>query len=543
MKFIETEVLVVGAGPVGLALAGDLGWRGRRCAVIERSDGAIYQPKMDGVGVRTMEFCRRWGIVADVEASPYVRSYPQDNVYLTSLNGHELGREPFPSAQDEKPSKFSPQKRERCPQNMFDPILQRFAASRPTVSVHYRHKLLSFTQDDVGVEALVERLSDGKRLTFRARYIVGCDGARSGVRDTLGIEAGGRGVLTYPTNVIFECADLNALHDKPPGYRYIFVGPEGTWATLVAINGAERWRFSIVGDDSARELSHDDIRALAARAMGRPFDFKILSVVAWQRQELIADRYRKRRGFIAGDAAHVMSPTGGFGMNTGLQDAVDLSWKLSAVLEGWGGEGLLASYGIERRPVGERNVLEASGNLARMLSPGANPDLLDDTPAAAQTRERVGAALAQAMKREWFSANIHLGYRYLASPICVYTDVEDPAQQQAEWHDASNYRPSSRVGCRAPHVWLADGRSTLDLFGRGYVVVAAPGAGGELAALAASAARAGMPFRIESPADPAVRDAYERRFVLVRPDGHVAWRSDSPPADADALVRTVAGHH
>ena len=147
------------------------------------------------------------------------------------------------------------------------------------------------------------------------------------------------------------------------------------------------------------------------------------------------------------------------------------------------------------------------------------------------------------MKREWFSANIHLGYRYLASPICVYTDVEDPAQQQAEWNDASNYRPSSRVGCRAPHVWLADGRSTLDLFGRGYVVVAAPGASGELAALAASAARAGMPFRIESPADPAVRDAYERRFVLVRPDGHVAWRSDSAPADAEVLVRTVAGHH
>lgn len=543
MKVIETEVLVVGAGPVGLALAGDLGWRGHRCDVLERGDGAIHQPKMDGVGVRTMEFCRRWGIVADVEASPYVRSYPQDNVYLTSLNGFELGREPFPSSQDEKPSRFSPQKRERCPQNMFDPILQRFAASWPTVNVNYGHKLLSFEQDDGGVRALVERLADGERLGYHAHYIVGCDGARSSVRDALGIDAGGRGVLTYPTNVIFECADLNTLHDKPPGYRYIFVGPEGTWATLVAINGAERWRFSIVGDNSARELNHDDIRALAARAMGRPFDFKILSVVAWQRQELMANGYRDRRGFIAGDAAHVMSPTGGFGMNTGLQDAVDLSWKLSAVLEGWGGDKLLASYGIERRPVGERNVLEASGNLARMLSPGANPDLLDDTPAAAQTRERVGAALAQAMKREWFSANIHLGYRYMGSPVCVYTDAEDPAQQQAEWNDATHYRPSSRVGCRAPHVWLSDGRSTLDLFGRGYVVVAASGSVDELVALTQTAARLGVPLTIEAPADAAVRDAYERRFVLVRPDGHVAWRSDRAPADAEALINTVAGRH
>ncbi|HEY4068665.1 MAG TPA: FAD-dependent oxidoreductase [Burkholderiaceae bacterium] len=543
MKSIDTEVLVVGAGPVGLALAGDLGWRGRRCEVLERSDGAIYQPKMDGVGVRTMEFCRRWGIVADVEASPYVRSYPQDNVYLTSLNGFELGREPFASAQDEKPSKFSPQKRERCPQNMFDPILQRFAASWPTVNVNYGHKLLSFTQHGDGVEALVERLSDGERLACRARYIVGCDGARSGVRDALGIQAGGRGVLTHPTNVIFECAGLNALHDKPPGYRYIFVGPEGTWATLVAINGAERWRFSILGDASARELSHDDIRALAARAMGKPFEFKILSVVAWQRQELIASHYRDARGFIAGDAAHVMSPTGGFGMNTGLQDAVDLSWKLSAVLEGWGGEGLLESYGVERRPVGERNVLEASGNLARMLSPGANPELLGDSPAAAQTRERVGAALAQAMKREWFSANIHLGYRYLNSPICVYTDPEDPARQRAEWNDATHYTPSTRVGCRAPHAWLADGRSTLDLFGRGYVVVAAPGSTAELAPLVQAAARLGVPLTIESPDGAAVREAYERRFVLVRPDGHVAWRSDSAPADAGALITTVAGRH
>jgi hypothetical protein len=238
-----------------------------------------------------------------------------------------------------------------------------------------------------------------------------------------------------------------------------------------------------------------------------------------------------------------MSPTGGFGMNTGLQDAVDLSWKLSAQFEGWGGDGLLESYGAERRPVGERNVLEASGNLARMLSPGANPDLLDATPAGAQTRERVGATLAQAMKREWFSANIHLGYRYLHSPICVYTDREDPAQLQVEWNDATNYRPSSRVGCRAPHVWLADGRSTLDLFGRGFVIVAAPEAAHELQPLSVAAARLGVPLTIETPPDAAVRNAYERRFVMVRPDGHVAWRADRAPADAQALITTVAGRH
>jgi 2-polyprenyl-6-methoxyphenol hydroxylase-like FAD-dependent oxidoreductase len=254
--YLETEVLVIGAGPVGLALAGDLGWRGRQCLVIDSGDGSIFQPKMDLVGIRTMEFCRRWGIVGDVEASPYDRDYPQDNVYLTALTGYELGRQPMPSMRAEQPPKESPQKRERCPQNMFDPILRKFAESQPGMRLLYRHEYLSFEQDDDGVTAKVIEMDTNRELTIRARYLVGCDGGRSAVREQLGIAMHGKGVLTYTTNVIFRCPEFNQLHDKQPGYRYMFVGPTGTWATIVAINGRDNWRMSIIGN--ADKVLHTD---------------------------------------------------------------------------------------------------------------------------------------------------------------------------------------------------------------------------------------------------------------------------------------------
>ncbi len=180
------------------------------------------------------------------------------------------------------------------------------------------------------------------------------------MRETLGIAMRGHPVLTYTTNVIFRCPHLLSLHDKGKAYRHIFIGPHGTWATIVAINGRDEWRFSIIGDAEQREYSTEEIEAAIRRAVGCDFAFEILSVVPWVRRELVAERYDNGRGFIAGDAAHVMSPTGGFGMNTGIGDAVDLSWKLAAVHEGWGGGKLLKSYGIERQPVGARNVAEAS---------------------------------------------------------------------------------------------------------------------------------------------------------------------------------------
>ena len=528
-------VLVVGGGPVGLALAGDLGWRGMSCVLIEQSDGSIYQPRMDLVGVRTMEFCRRWGLVPAVEGSPYPRDYAQDNIYLTSLTGYELGREPFPGVGQAPPPKESPQRRERCPQNMFDPILRSFAASQKTVTMRYRTRLVSFTQNADQVTAVVENAETGAREEISARYIVGCDGGRSLVRETLGITMRGNPALTYTTNVIFRCPHLLSLHDKGKAYRHIFIGPEGTWSTMVAINGGDQWRFSLIGGSEQREYTTEQIKAAIRRAVGRDFEFEILSVLPWVRRELVADQYRNGRGFIAGDAAHVMSPTGGFGMNTGIQDAVDLSWKLAAVIAGWGSDGLLDSYGIERQPIGARNATEASGNLRRMLSVPPHPDLLDDTPQGAATRQKVGQEFSDAMRREWFTLGAHLGYRYEGSPVCWPDGSEAPPD------DPRSYLPTARPGHRAPHAFLADGRSTLDFFGPGFTLLGFNASAAEAEPFIAAAKQRGVPLTFVAIDDPKIASLYQCKFVLVRPDGHVAWRDDRMPEDALCIIDVVRG--
>ncbi len=534
----STSVLVVGGGPVGLALAGDLGWRGIDCMLLERTDGVVGQPRMDMVGIRTMEFCRRWGLVAEVQAAGYNRDYPQDCAWVTSLNGYEFGREPFPAPAAERCPPQSPQKRERCPQNFFDPVLMRFAR-RSGADIALHSELQSFEDRGDHVMATVRDPRDGSVRSVRAGWLVGCDGGASTVRQALGIGMDGDGVLTYTTNVVFRCDGLERLHDKKPGYRFIFIGPEGTWATLVAIDGRNHWRFSLVGDGERRAHDEATLRRAIVRAVGREFEFEILSVLPWVRRQLVASRYRSGRVFIAGDAAHLTSPTGGFGMNTGILDAVNLGWKLAAVVRGWGGESLLDSYEIEQRPVAVRNVTEAGDNLKRMLTPRLlRPDpriFEDDSPETDAARREYGARYTEMMRREWFSIGIHLGYVYEGSPVVVADGTPRPPDT------VQTYTPTARPGSRAPHAWLADGRSTLDLFGRGFVLLRLGAQPPSADALVLAAQAAGVPLEVVDIDEPAVAALYERRLVLVRPDGQVAWRADRAPVDAGPLIDTVRG--
>ena len=589
----DVDVLIVGGGPVGLALAGDLGWRGVSCVLVEQTDGAIYQPKMDGINVRTMEFCRRWNIVETIKACPYPSSYPQDMVYLTSLGGYELGRESFlrPSTGDEQRlSAPSPETRVRCPQNMFDPILRDFAASWPSIELRYRTRFLGAAERDDGVVVALEDAA-GRRHSVTAQYVVGCDGGTSAVREHLGITMEGRRSLTYTTNVIVRCAELAALHDKRLAYRHLFIGPEGTWATMVAINGCDEWRFSFIGGDDPRKLTAEEIHTLVRRALGFDCRYEIVSIVPWTRRELVATAFGAGRTFIAGDACHVMSPTGGYGMNTGIGDAVDLAWKLEAAVRGWAGDALLASYDAERRPVAWRAVREASGNLLRTLSPGSNPELLEPTFAGAMARYEVGRRFSATMLREWYKNGVDLGYVYEPSPVC-WPETDEPPLPAAfsgdrlralspepggwladgtpvssatlrEWQrltvhladgvavptewpelpaeDVMIYRPTARPGARAPHVWLADGSSTLDWFGRGFALLRL-GDASDAAPLVAAAQQRAVPLTVVACDDPAVFVAYRRPLVLVRPDGHVAWRGERwPDAGPLALIDRVRG--
>lgn len=535
----ETEVLIVGGGPVGLALAGDLGWRGVACTLIERGTGAISQPRMDMVGIRTMEFCRRWGIVPWVESAGYNRDYPQDCAWVTDLNGYEFGREVFASPKEEKCPMQSPQKRERCPQNFFDPVLARFARSTGKADLAYETELLSFEDRGDHVMATVRNVTSGEVSAIAAGYLVGCDGGTSTVRQGLGIGMKGDAVLTYTTNVIFRCDELETLHTKKPGYRYIFIGPEGTWATLVAINGRDQWRFSIVGDSERRTLGEDEVRQAIVRAVGREFDFEILSILPWVRRQLVAEKYRHGRVFIAGDAAHLTSPTGGFGMNTGILDVVNLSWKLAGVIQGWGGKHLLDTYEFEQQPVAVRNVTEASENLRRMLSPRiVQPDpavFNTNDPNTEVARREYGERYTEMMRREWFSIGIHLGYVYEGSPIVVPDGTPAPLNQVAR------YVPTARPGSRAPHVWLEPGRSTLDFFGKEFVLLRLGEAPSSVDSLERVAAQVGLPLKVVDIVNDEAQSVYGQRLVLVRPDGTVAWRGDALPADICRLVDAVRG--
>jgi 2-polyprenyl-6-methoxyphenol hydroxylase-like FAD-dependent oxidoreductase len=535
---MSAPVLIVGGGPVGLALAGELGWRGVPCTLIEKTDGSIEQPKMDLVGVRTMEFCRRWGIVDWVRDAPYPPDHPQDYIYVTGLNGYELGREPFPGRGFEPCPPESPNKRERVPQDMFDPILQRFARSFAHVTLRTNCELVSFEESAKGVRATVRDSVGGETETIEAAIMVGTDGGGSIVREQLGIGMSGNPALTYTTNVMFRCPDFDKLHDKGKGYRFIFIGPEGVWLTIVAVNGADRFRMSIVGTPQKINHSEVDIRAALHRAMGRDFDYDILSVMRWVRRELVADRYGTDRVFIAGDAAHLMSPTGGFGMNTGIGDAVDLGWKIEAVHQGWAGGELLRSYEAERRPIGLRNVAEASRNLGRMLSTRERlpvPEIFQPGGANDAARKDYGDWFAAIMRHEWFANGVMLGYRYDDSPI-VWSDGTPPPPDPSH-----PYTQTARPGARAPHVFLADGRSTLDLFGRGFTLLRLGPEAPATPRIERAAVERGVPLTNVALNEPQVLAAYERRLVLVRPDGHVAWRADAEPADAGALIDTVRG--
>ena len=275
--------------------------------------------------------------------------------------------------------------------------------------------------------------------------------------------------------------------------------------------------------------------------MGKPFDYEILSVLRWVRRELVAESYGRGRVFIAGDAAHLTSPTGALGMNTGMQDAVDLGWKLDAVLKGWGGANLLATYEIERKPVAIRNIKASTDNLERMLAPRTThkppPEVFQPGAAGDAARKKYGDWYTELMRHEWFMNGYHLGYRYDDSPIVVPDGTPAPPL------DGQTYTQTARPGARAPHVWLEPGRSTLDLFGRGFVLLRlGRGRAVRRADRWACARERGVPLRVETHRSrPRSCRLYERRLVLVRPDGHVAWRGDAEPADARALIDAVRG--
>ena len=531
----DHEVIVAGAGPVGLTLAIDLGRRGVRCLLMERSATTLPYPKMDRSNARTMEFYRRIGIADRVRELGYPPDNPMDVFVVTRLCDPPILVLPYPSVAEARrqiaacrDGSLPLEPYQLVSQNKLEPLLKEVAEATPDVTVRYGLELVDFAQDAAGVTVVARRL-DGGEERFRCAYLAGCDGGTSTVRKKLGIRLQGRGAIRELCQVIFKSTDLYEKIPIGKGRHYNFTHP--TVSTLV-VQGC-RTEFTL-----HTALSPDtDFMPIIRDLVGFPCEVEITHVVPWRHHLLIAERYRDGRVFLAGDAVHLVIPSGGLGMNSGVGDAFDLAWKLAGVIRGWGGAGLLDAYESERRPVGIRNV-EAAGWAAeavpvwrRLIAPG----IRDATPAGEALRAAVAESAKVNQRRMHDMRGVEFGYSYAGSPL-----VTDEPGNIAGW-DTCIYTPHARPGVRIPHMWLSDGRALQDVLGDGYTLLDLAGRS-ETAPLERAFAALGTPLDVLRRDEPALRRVYGASLLLLRPDLHVAWRGEGMPDDPLALTARVTGH-
>jgi 2-polyprenyl-6-methoxyphenol hydroxylase-like FAD-dependent oxidoreductase len=534
---VRIPVLIAGAGPVGLALAIELAWRGIRCLVVEQSDGSVDFPTTNLANTRTCEHLRRWGIADHMRfESGYPTDYPRNYLFVTRMNGYEIARFDHPANGDPNSrSPYSPEGRLWISKPYFDPVLHKHVATLPTVELRYNTTLESFQQDRRKVASKIIDVKSGRNETIETDYLIGCDGGRSNIRRQLGIQY--QGVFAQGMNVaVLFHAPILQHTNHGPAVQYQIINSQINGA-IAAVDGKELWRLNI------RNVKQEQLDVLNApeklrHALGEGIPFELLAVRPWTGHCVVAERYQDGRVFLAGDAAHLNWPAGGFGMNTGVGDAVDLGWKLAAALQGWDGPKLLDSYTLERKPIAMINVNEAAEMRASFDNQTPfSPKIEEDSQEGKVLREKARAAILRTRAKEFQhdSAGIELGYRYENSPICVSDGTPPPAL------DHGLYVPSTWPGARAPHVWLKDGRSTLDLFGKGFTLLVLSPKEADTLAFTAAAKKVGLPLDVVALDEPRVRETYERPVVLVRPDGHVAWRGDAVPSNTAEIIEQVRG--
>ncbi len=532
----QTEVLIVGAGPVGHALAIELGQRGIDCQLIEKHSRAGTAPRAKTVNVRTCEHFRRWGLGDALRAAaPLGLDYPSAIAFTTRISEHLLAR--FDNALYCAPGRnpLYSAHAQWTPQYTLEKVMHEHLQTLPSVHVAMNSALLAFQSSAAGVSATLIDADSGVQREVRAQYLVGCDGGRSLVRELIGARLEGTFGLSRNYNVVFRAPGLAQAHGMGKAIMYWQINGDLP-SHLGPMDSGDLWFFMPTALAPDVRVTLENAAELIRRATGIELPFEVISVDEWVAHRAVADRYRQGPVFLAGDACHLHPPYGGFGMNMGVGDAVDLGWKLAAVLRGWGGEPLLQSYELERRPVHLHVLDQASVNHARVGAALYEPGLEDDTPAGQATRARVGARINAEKLSEFYTLGTILGDRYDDSPV-----VQQRGDRPARPRDFLNYVPDATPGGRAPHAWLHDGSSLYDHFGPGMTLLALPTqAPASLQAAADDALRLGVPLTLLRSDNPAVTCLYPHGLTLIRPDQHIAWSGDVWPPSEELDVLAMA---
>ena len=536
---MDTDVLIVGAGPVGLTLAIDLGRRGVRTTLIEQNIAPHMWPKMERCNARSMEIYRRLGVAEAIRAAGMPAHIPMDVFIVTSLIQPPLLHLPYPSVAEARKQialcndgTLPLEPYQLISQYTLEPLLKSVAETLPSVTVRYGCEFLSFKQDGHSVTAEIRE--GGKVSTFTARYLIGCDGGTSTLRRQLGFKLAGEGNILQLRQALYRCDDLFERIAIGKGRHYHVADAQST--QLIVQDSTRHFTLhSVVEKD-------DDMAAMFERTVAMPVEYEMLYVGEWRQNLLVADRYMDGRVILAGDAVHLMIPTGGLGMNTGVGDAIDLGWKLAATLQGWGGPALLSSYEAERRPIGLRNVAASRyASLGRRKWRAQHkPEIFDNTPEGAKARANLIAVADVEQRKTNEMIGAELGYRYDNSPLIAHQNVEQPGEEPPD--DFIDYVPTARPGARLPHVWLSDGTAMQDRTGDGYTLLRLGETAADTRALAGAFGTLGAPYAEFAAAGEAARDIYGADLLLVRPDLHVVWRGNRPPDDPAKLAAVATGH-
>lgn len=542
---ISAQVLIVGAGPVGLTLAIDLAQRGIDVLVVEtRHRGEAPNVKCNHVSARSMEIFRRLGLAASVRSSGLPEDYPHDVAYRTSFTGVELSRIPIPCRRDRYTETHgpdtgwpTPEPPHRINQIYLEPILFAHAASRPGIRILNRTSVDDFTQDKLGVSATAHSLDSGASINIRCSYMVGCDGGRSATRKKIGATLSGTDVVGRVQSTYLRAPDLLKRLSVAPAWATFSLNPRRC-GNVYAIDGQQTWLIhNYLNED---ELEFDSVdRDWAIRqilGVGSDFNYEILSREDWVGRRLVADKFRDRRVFICGDACHLWIPMAGYGMNAGIADAMNLSWLLAAAITGWASTAILDAYELERKPITEQvSRFAMSHALALQKEREAVPiDLENPGPAGDALRAATGQALYDLNVQQYCCAGLNFGYFYDSSPLIAYDGVVAPD------YAMHTFTASTVPGCRTPHVWLADGRSLYDALGDDYALLRMDNTIDTTPLQRAAQAR-GMPLRVVDVSGPDVKDVYAEHLVLSRPDQHVAWRGNTLPDDPGRLLDMLRG--